>query len=125
MNAVCEIHQGNQSQLQLGNMAIKRDWGWAPEYVEAMYLMLQQTTAEDYVIATGISYRLEELVDVAFSYFNLDWHDYVVSDASFFRPTDLAINRGNPQKAEELLKWRATVTMPEMVQKMIEARLAR
>jgi GDPmannose 4,6-dehydratase len=125
VNAVCQIYQGNQSQLQLGNMAIERDWGWAPEYVEAMYLMLQQTTAEDYVIATGISYRLEELVDVAFSYFNLDWHDYVVSDASFFRPTDLAINRGNPQKAEELLKWRATVTMPEMVKKMIEARLAR
>ena len=126
VDAVCQIRRNNLSQLRLGNMAIKRDWGWAPEYIEAMYLMLQQPEADDYVIAAGVSYSLEEeeLVDIAFAHFNLDWREYVVSDASFFRPTDLAINKGNPKKAEEKLNWRANVMMPEMINRMIEARLS-
>ncbi|AIE74136.1 MULTISPECIES: GDP-mannose 4,6-dehydratase [unclassified Synechocystis] len=123
VDSVCQIYQGDIDQLCLGNMSIKRDWGWAPEYVEAMYLMLQQPTPDDYVIATGKSYSLEELVATAFSYFNLNWQDYVVSDPSFFRPTDLAVNRGNPQKAKEKLDWQAKFYMPEVIIKMIEARL--
>lgn len=123
VDAVCQIHRGNLDQLRLGNMAIKRDWGWAPEYVEAMYLMLQQAEPEDYVIATGKSYSLEDLVAVAFRYFDLNWQDYVVSDPVLLRPTDLAVNRGNPQKASEKLGWQARLLMPDVVTKMIEARL--
>lgn len=123
VDAVCQIHRGNLDQLRLGNMAIKRDWGWAPEYVEAMYLMLQQAEPEDYVIATGKSYSLEDLVAVAFRYFDLNWQDYVVSDPGLLRPTDLAVNRGNPQKAAEKLRWQARLFMPDVVTKMIEARL--
>jgi len=123
VDAVCQIHQGHNRPLHLGNMAIRRDWGWAPEYVEAMYLMLQQPQADDYVIATGSSYSLEDLVSVAFSYFGLDWRQYVISDKSLFRPTDLAINRGNPQKAKQQLGWQAQLTMPEVIKRMIEAHL--
>ncbi len=124
VNAACQIKQGTLKELHLGNMAIKRDWGWAPEFVEAMYLMLQQPEPDDYVIATGVSYRLEDLVDTAFAYFDLDWRDYVVSDPSFFRPTDLAVNKGNPQKALEKLNWQAKYHMPEVIKQMIEARLS-
>ncbi|MBE9175116.1 GDP-mannose 4,6-dehydratase [Synechocystis salina LEGE 06155] len=123
VDAVCQIYRGSLDQLRLGNMSIKRDWGWAPEYVEAMYLMLQQPEPDDYVIATGKSYSLEELVTVAFAYFDLNWQDYVISDQNFFRPTDLMVNRGNPQKAAEKLSWRAKFDMPYVVTKMIEARL--
>jgi len=124
VNAACQIKQGTLKELHLGNMAIKRDWGWAPEFVEAMYLMLRQPEPDDYVIATGVSYSLEELVSVAFAYFDLDWRDYVISDPSFFRPTDLAINKGNPQKALEQLQWQAKYHMPDVIKHMIEARLA-
>lgn len=124
VDAVCQIHLGKLRELHLGNMAIKRDWGWAPEYVEAMYLMLQQPEPDDYVIATGVSYSLETLVQTAFAYFDLDWCDYVISDPTFFRPTDLAVNKGNPAKAKEKLHWQAQYRMPEVIQKMIEARLA-
>jgi GDPmannose 4,6-dehydratase len=123
VDAVCQIHRGDLTELRLGNMGIKRDWGWAPEYVEAMYLMLQQPEPDDYVIATGKSYSLQELVAVAFSHFDLNWKDYVVSDQTFLRPTDLAVNRGNPQKATQKLHWKAKYCMPEVVTKMIEARL--
>ena len=125
VDAVCQIKRGTMSELRLGNIAIERDWGWASEYVEAMYLMLQQPEPNDYVIATGKSYKLEDLVEEAFSYFDLDWRKYVVSDSHLFRPTDLTINRGNPQKANDNLHWKAKLTMPEVIRKMIEARLKR
>jgi GDPmannose 4,6-dehydratase len=119
-----EIAQGKEKQLYLGNTKISRDWGWAPEYVQAMYLMLQQSEPDDYVIATGTSYQLEDFVAQAFAYFDLDWRDYVVSDQSLLRPTDVAFSQGNPHKAKEKLGWSAKYQMPDIVKMMIEAKLS-
>ena len=96
VNAACRIAQGSQEQLYLGNISVQRDWGWAPEYVEAMYLMLQQEQPDDYVIATGKSHKLQDFVAAAFACVGLDWHEHVVIDASLLRPTDIAVGRGNP-----------------------------
>ncbi|WP_315897221.1 GDP-mannose 4,6-dehydratase [Coleofasciculus chthonoplastes] len=120
--AVSRIAQGSQEKLYLGNVDIKRDWGWAPEYVEAMYKILQQEEPDDYVIATGESYTLEEFVVAAFDSVGLDWQDYVITDRSLFRPTDLAISRGNPAKAKEKLGWQAQYKMPDIVRMMVQAK---
>ncbi|MEH2361350.1 GDP-mannose 4,6-dehydratase [Nostoc sp.] len=120
--AACRIAQGSTEQLYLGNMQIQRDWGWAPEYVEAMYLMLQQSQPDDYVIATGESSSLEEFVAAAFASVNLDWRHHVVIDNSLLRPTDLAVGRGNPVKAKEKLGWQAKYKMKQVVQMMVEAK---
>ncbi|HAG83978.1 MAG TPA: GDP-mannose 4,6-dehydratase [Cyanobacteria bacterium UBA12227] len=122
--AACRIAQGSQEKLYLGNVEIQRDWGWAPEYVEAMYLMLQQEQPDDYAIATGESYKLEEFVAATFACLGLNWQDYVVTDASLLRPTDLAISRGNPAKAREKLGWQAQYKMYDVVRMMVEARQA-
>lgn len=119
--AACHIAKGNQEKLQLGNMSVKRDWGWAPEYIEAMYLMLQQSQPDDYVIATGVSSSLEEFVAEAFNCVGLNWRDHVVTDANLLRPTDLAISQGNPAKAKEKLGWQAKYKMPDVVRMMVEA----
>lgn len=119
---VSRIAQGSQEKLYLGNVGIKRDWGWAPEYVEAMYKILQQEEPDDYVIATGESYTLEEFVVAAFDSVGLNWQDYVITDRSLFRPTDLAISRGNPAKAKEKLGWQAQYKMPDIVRMMVEAK---
>lgn len=101
-------------------MAIVRDWGWAPEYVEAMWLMLQQERADDYVIATGESNSLQQFVEAAFESVGLDWHEHVVSDESLLRPTDLAVSRADPAKAMDVLKWKAKYKMRDIVKMMIE-----
>jgi GDPmannose 4,6-dehydratase len=124
VSTVCRISKNRSEKLHLGNLDIKRDWGWAPEYVEAMYLMLQRDQPDDYVIATGESFSLQEFVAQAFNYFNLNWEDYVISDPSFMRPTDLSISRGNALKASQRLNWRAKFKMPDVVKMMIEAKLA-
>lgn len=124
VTAACRIAEGSVEKLTLGNMAIRRDWGWAPEYVQAMYLMLQQAEAEDYVIATGDSCSLEEFVAIAFSAVGLDWRDWVVSDSSLFRPTDLAIGCGNAGKAKQRLGWVAEYKTKDVVGMMVQARLA-
>ncbi|MEQ9354541.1 GDP-mannose 4,6-dehydratase [Coleofasciculus chthonoplastes] len=121
--AVSRIAQGSQEKLYLGNVDIQRDWGWAPEYVEAMYKILQQEEPDDYVIATGESYTLEEFVVAAFDSVGLNWQDYVITDRSLFRPTDLAISRGNPAKAKEKLGWQAQYKMPDIVRMMVQAKL--
>lgn len=120
--AVSRIAQGSQEKLYLGNVEIKRDWGWAPEYVEAMYKILQQEEPDDYVIATGESYTLEEFVVAAFDSVGLNWQDYVITDKSLFRPTDLAVSRGNPAKAREKLGWQAQYKMPDIVRMMVQAK---
>ena len=102
--AACRIATGSRDPLYLGNISVVRDWGWAPEYVEAMYLMLQQQQPDDYAIATGESHKLEDFVAAAFACVGLEWHEYVVIDASLLRPTDIAVGRGNPSKASEQLK---------------------
>ena len=101
---------------------MKRDWGWAPEYVEAMYLMLQQDQPDDYVIATGKSYSLQEFALEAFHCAGLNWQDYVVTDNSLLRPTDLAVSKGDPNKAKEKLGWQAQYKMPDVVRMMVEAK---
>jgi GDPmannose 4,6-dehydratase len=122
ISAACSIAQGSPEQLQLGNISIQRDWGWAPEYVEAMYLMLQQPEPDDYVIATGESCALEAFVAEAFACVGLDWQNHVITDASLLRPTDITISRGNPTKAREKLGWQAQSKMPDIVRMMIEAK---
>ena len=118
--AACRIARGDQKKLHLGNIDIKRDWGWAPEYVEAMWLMLQQDQPDDFVIATGKSHSLKEFVEVAFASVDLDWRDYVVTDSSLLRPTDIAISCGNPIKANNTLEWKAKYDMKDVVQMMIQ-----
>jgi GDPmannose 4,6-dehydratase len=117
----CRIAQGSPEKLHLGNIAIQRDWGWAPEYVEAMYLMLQQEQPDDYVIATGESYKLEEFVAAAFACVGLDWRDHVITDSSLLRPSEIAFSRGNPAKAREKLGWQAQYKMYDVVQMMVKA----
>jgi len=119
--AASRIAAGSQEKLHLGNIAIRRDWGWAPEYVEAMWLMLRQEKPDDYVIATGESHSLEEFVDAAFSSVHLNWRDHVVLDKALLRPTDLATGRGNPAKALAKLGWQAKHRMREVVQMITEA----
>ncbi len=117
-----DIATGKQQKLYLGDISVQRDWGWAPEYIEAMYLMLQQEEPDDYVIATGETYSLEEFVAVAFACVGVNWQDYVESDTNLLRPTDIAVGRGNPSKAEQKLGWKAQYKMPDVVKMMVEAR---
>ena len=121
ISTAVRIAQGSKEKLYLGNVSVKRDWGWAQEYVEAMYLMLQQEQADDYVIATGVSYSLEEFVAQSFSYLGLNWQDHVVTDPKLLRPTDIAISQGNPAKAKAKLGWQAKYAMHDVVKMMIEA----
>jgi GDPmannose 4,6-dehydratase len=120
VSAACRIAAGSKEKLSLGNQAIKRDWGWAPEYVEAMWLMLQQKEADDFLVATGKTYSLEDFTSEVFEYFQYDWRDHVEVDSSLYRPTDLLISSANPNKAHTHLGWKATYTMPDVVRKMIE-----
>ena len=119
----CRIAQGSSEQLHLGNISIERDWGWAPEYIQAMYLMLQQEQPDDYVVATGKSYTLAEFVAITFDYLGLNWQDHVMTDQSLLRPTDLAISRGNPNKAKVKLGWEAEYAMPDIVRMMVDDKI--
>ncbi len=121
--AACRIARGSKERLRLGNTTIQRDWGWAPEYVEAMWLMLQRDRADDLVIATGKSHSLGDFAELAFRHFGIDWHEYTDIDPSIFRPTDIPYSCGNAEKALRLTGWKATIDMPGVVRKMIEAQL--
>ena len=116
-----DIAQGKSQTLYLGNTSIRRDWGWAPEYVEAMYLMLQQDEPDDYAIATGHATSLEDFVNEVFHYLGLNWHDHVSVDKSLFRPTDIAVSCGNTQKAQDQLGWKAKYDMKAVAQMMVDA----
>jgi len=116
--AARRIAAGSDEVLKLGNLDIHRDWGWAPEYVEAMSLILQQESPQDYVIATGKTYSLEEFVAEAFSIHQLDWHDHVTSDPNLMRPTDLRYSGAEPALAASMLGWRATTAMHDVIRKM-------
>ncbi|MGY6528423.1 MAG: GDP-mannose 4,6-dehydratase [Cyanobacterium sp.] len=123
IDRVIDIAEGREQFLSLGNINISRDWGWAPEYIQAMYLMLQCDRPEDFVIATGVSYKLEDFVACAFDYFDLDWQKYVECDRTLLRPTDLAFSKGDPRKAKEILGWEAKYKMPDVVKGMIDAKI--
>ncbi len=115
----------DDTKLYLGNLSVSRDWGWAPEFVEAMWLMLQHGQPDDYVIATGESRPLLDFTARAFECVGLDWRDHVVSDQTLLRPTDLQVGWGNPAKAQEKLGWRAKSKMDDVVKMMVEARQER
>ena len=123
VSTVCAIVDGENIKLTLGNLDIRRDWGWAPEYVEAMWLMLQQDNAEDYVVATGATHSLQDVVAHAFNVVGLDWSDHVVLDTTLYRPSDLYQSLADPSKAKEKLSWTAKVKMPEVIEKMMQAKL--
>lgn len=121
IHSVKRIAQGAQDKLSLGRLDISRDWGWAPEYVEAMWLMLQQDKPKDYVIATGATNTLEEFVRAAFDQAGLNWKNHVIQDPNLFRPTDLAIGRADPSKALKELGWKASTIGIEVVKKMYQS----
>lgn len=122
--AVCAA-LGNQDKLSLGELSIYRDWGWAPEYVEAMWMMLQQDKAEDFVIATGQSHSLEGFVEAAYAHFDLNHRDYVERNDSLLRPTELKRGLGDASKAANMLGWRAQKTMTNVVSAMAQAEMDR
>lgn len=119
VRTACRIAEGSQEKLSLGNTSVCRDWGWAPEYVEAMWLMLQQEQAEDFVVATGHTYALQELVQEVFACLDLDWQEHVELNPALLRPTDIMQSVANPAKVERLLGWKAHSTMPEVVAMMV------
>lgn len=119
--AVARIKAGLQDKLYLGNLDSKRDWGYAKEYVEAMWLMLQQDNPDDYVIATGETHSIREFLDDAFGHVNLDWIDYVEIDERYYRPTEVDLLVGDPTKAERVLKWTPRTTFGGLVRLMVEA----
>ncbi len=123
IESACRIAQGNKEKIRLGNILIKRDWGWAPEYVEGMYLILQQETPDDFVIATGKNITLEQFVEISFNYFNLYYKDYIEYDNSLIRPTDITFSLGNPAKAKKKLKWQPKYYVKDVIQMMIEDEL--
>ena len=113
------IAQGSGEKLVLGRLDISRGWGWAPEYVEAMWLMLQQDKPEDFVIATGELNSLEDFVDTVFSELGLNWKDHVMQNEAFMRPTELLISFGNPEKAKKVLNWQTQYKMRDVVKMMM------
>ena len=122
--AVVAITQGRQKELYLGNLDAKRDWGYAPEYVEAMWLMLQQDSSDDFVVATGETHTIREFLDEAFGHVNLDWKDYVKHDARYERPAEVDLLVGDASKAKRQIGWEPKVRFAELVRIMVDADLA-
>jgi GDPmannose 4,6-dehydratase len=116
-----KIKLGLADNLALGNLTARRDWGFAGDYVRAMWLMLQQEVADDYVVATGETHSVEEFVAEAFGYLDLDWKQYVVQDPRFYRPAEVDLLVGDPSKAKRVLDWEPTVGFRELVRMMVDA----
>jgi GDPmannose 4,6-dehydratase len=123
--AVAEIALGKRNELTLGNLDISRDWGWAPEFVEAMWRIMQLDQPQDFVIATGRAYSLRDFLVAAFDSVGLHWQDHVRSDPGLFRPSDPRIIVGDPGKAERVLKWRAVRQTPDVARCLVEAAMER
>ena len=119
--AATRIKLGIQEKLYLGNLDARRDWGYAGDYVEAMWLMLQQEKPDDYVISTGETHSVKEFVEAVFQYLELDWKQYVEIDERYFRPTEVDLLLGNYSKAKKILKWEPKVTFKQLVEMMTEA----
>jgi GDPmannose 4,6-dehydratase len=124
VQTVCRIARGSDERLTLGNIGIVRDWGWAPEYVNAMWLMLQSELPSDYVVATGESHTLEEFVSACFEAVGLDYRLYVDVNSGLFRATEIRSSHGDPSKAQRELNWRACTTMMELVRKLVDEELS-
>ncbi|HRW08846.1 MAG TPA: GDP-mannose 4,6-dehydratase [Caldilineaceae bacterium] len=123
-NAAARIKLGLADELRLGNLEARRDWGYAMDYVRAMWLMLQHDTPDDYVIATGETHSVEEFVEETFSYLDLDWKEYVVEDPRFYRPAEVDLLVGDPAKAGHVLGWEPSVDFRGLVQLMVDADMA-
>jgi GDPmannose 4,6-dehydratase len=124
-DGVARIKLGLAKQLHLGNLDSRRDWGFAGDYVEAMWLMLQQAEPCDYVVGTGETHSVRELAELAFGHVGLDYRQYVVSDPRFHRPAEVDLLLADPTKARRQLGWRPKVSFPELIAMMVEADLAR
>lgn len=122
-NSVARIKKGLATELKLGNLTAKRDWGYAKDYVEAMWLMLQQDTPDDYVIATGETHSVEDFVRMAFEHVDLDWKDYVKHDTRFDRPAEVDLLIGDASKAKKKLGWKVKTNLKELVSMMVDADL--
>jgi GDPmannose 4,6-dehydratase len=123
-HAAARIKLGLASELRLGNLDAQRDWGFAGDYVRAMWLMLQQDQPDDYVIATGETHRVRELVEIAFDTVGLRWEDYVVIDPAFLRPAEVDLLVGDPSKAQRVLGWKREMDFPTLVETMVTSDLA-
>jgi GDPmannose 4,6-dehydratase len=123
-HTVAKISLGMADELRLGNLKAKRDWGFAGDYVQAMWLMLQQEQADDFVVGTGETFEVEQFVEAAFAHVGLDWHDYVVIDPKFYRPAEVDLLVADPSKAERDLGWTPKVHFRQLVGMMVDADLA-
>ncbi|MGD6818498.1 GDP-mannose 4,6-dehydratase [Metabacillus sp. 113a] len=119
-DAAANIKLGRQKELRLGNLEAKRDWGYAGDYVKAMWLMLQQEKPEDFVIATGETHTVKEFVEIAFEHAGLNWKDYVIQDEKFMRPAEVDLLLGSPEKAKKQLQWSPEVSFNELVKMMVD-----
>jgi GDPmannose 4,6-dehydratase len=124
-HAVARIKKGLDRELRLGNLESKRDWGFAGDYVRAMWLMLQQPQADDFVIGTGVAHSVQEFVEIAFEHAGLDWRKYVVTDPALFRPAEVDHLLADPTKAKKTLGWQPAVDFPHLVRMMVDADLKR
>src|SRR5690606_27507157 len=124
-DGVARIKLGLQNELRLGNLDARRDWGFAGDYVKAMWLMLQQDEPDDYVVATGETHSVQELVEIAFRHVGLDWRDHVVVDEKYVRPAEVDLLIGDASKAREKLGWRQEASFEELVRMMVDSDLER
>jgi GDPmannose 4,6-dehydratase len=124
-DGVARIAQGKQKELRLGNIDAKRDWGYAGDYVDAMWRMLQQDKGDDYVVATGRTTTVREMCRIAFAHVGLAYEDHVVMDPKFLRPAEVDVLLGNPAKAERKLRWKATTSLEQMIAAMVDADMRR
>lgn len=122
-SSAAKIKLGTEKKIRLGNLEAKRDWGHAKDYVNAMWLMLQQDEPEDFVIATGISHSVEEFLEAAFNYVDLDYRDYLVLDENLYRPAEVNLLQGNASNAREKLNWSPLISFEELIREMVEADL--
>jgi GDPmannose 4,6-dehydratase len=123
VSTACRIFRGSNEKLVLGNISIERDWGWAPEYVNAMWLMLQQEQPDDFVIATGTTCKLEQFIVAVFETLGLNWKNHLETDKKYLRPADIKIVKANPVKAQKELNWKAEYTTCDVARLMVEAEL--
>lgn len=124
-DGVARIKLGLANELRLGNIDAKRDWGHARDYVRAMWLMLQQDAADDYVVATGVTTTVRDMCRIAFQHVNLDMEQYVVIDPAFYRPAEVEVLLGNPEKAKRKLGWEPEINLEDMIKEMVDADLSR
>lgn len=125
VSAACRIKAGSKERLKLGRLDIARDWGWAPDFVDAMWRMLQMEQPDDYVIATGVTHTLEDFVSHVFAYLDMDWREYVDTDPTLFRPSEIIHSAGDPAKAERVLGWKASTSFPQLIERLVLGELAR